>query len=51
MFVTLRKPIECGKLMLELANYNQTVISEAIKLKYMDEMKNLFVDVCKVPLA
>ena len=22
MFVTLRKPVECGKLMLELANYN-----------------------------
>ncbi|KAM3140208.1 hypothetical protein pb186bvf_007761 [Paramecium bursaria] len=51
MFVTLRKPIECGKLMLELANYNQTVISEATQIKYMDEMKNLFVEVCKVPLA
>ncbi|CAD8139695.1 unnamed protein product [Paramecium pentaurelia] len=51
MFVTLRKPYECGKLMLQLAQYNQRQIEQKVQDKFMKEMQDLFTNVCKVPLA
>ena len=51
MYVTLRKPVECGQLMLSLAQYNQKNIDIKTKTKFMIEMQELFTEVCKVPLA
>ncbi|CAD8061238.1 unnamed protein product [Paramecium sonneborni] len=51
MFVTLRKPYECGRLMLQLAQYNQRQIEQKVQDKFMKEMQDLFTNVCQVPLA
>ena len=52
MYVTLRKPDECGHLMLQLAaKDDKRKLDVKTKERFINQMRSLFIKECEVPLS